>query len=85
MQRWTPQRIWGESHIPASGTERSKPQRGLMDPAWCLYDLLISTRYGAGIPESTLDKYDFFSVSQYCNALVDDGKGGEERVLASTC
>ena len=48
------------------------------DPAWCLYDLLISTRYGAGIPESTLDKYDFFSVSQYCNALVDDGKGGEE-------
>lgn len=48
------------------------------DPAWCLYDLLISTRYGAGIPEDTLDKYDFFSVSQYCNALVDDGKGGEE-------
>ncbi len=48
------------------------------DPAWCLYDLLISTRYGAGIPESTLDKYDFFSVSQYCNALVDDGRGGQE-------
>ena len=48
------------------------------DPAWCLYDLLISDRYGAGIPESTLDKYDFFSVSQYCNALVDDGKGGQE-------
>ena len=48
------------------------------DPAWCLYDLLISTRYGASIPESTLDKYDFFSISQYCNALVDDGKGGQE-------
>ena len=48
------------------------------DPAWCLYDLLISDRYGAGIPEDTLDKYDFFSVSQYCNALVDDGKGGQE-------
>ena len=48
------------------------------DPAWCLYDLLISERYGAGIPEDTLDKYDFFSVSQYCNALVDDGKGGQE-------
>lgn len=48
------------------------------DPAWCLYDLLISDRYGAGIPEETLDKYDFFSVSQYCNALVDDGKGGQE-------
>ena len=48
------------------------------DPAWCLYDLLISDRYGAGIPENTLDKYDFFSVSQYCNELVDDGKGGQE-------
>ena len=48
------------------------------DPAWCLYDLLISDRYGAGIPEDTLDKYDFFSVSQYCNELVDDGKGGQE-------
>ena len=48
------------------------------DPSWCLYDLLISDRYGASIPEDTLDKYDFFSVSQYCNALVDDGKGGQE-------
>ena len=48
------------------------------DPAWCLYDLLISDRYGAGVPEETLDKYDFFSVSQYCNALVDNGRGGQE-------
>ena len=48
------------------------------DPAWCLYDLLINTRYGAGIPEDTLDRYDFFAISQYCNTLVDDGKGGEE-------
>ena len=48
------------------------------DPAWCLYDLLINTRYGAGIPEDTLDKYDFFSISQYCNALVSDGQGGQE-------
>jgi predicted phage tail protein len=48
------------------------------DPAWILYDLLISERYGAGVPESTLDKYDFFAVSQYCNALVSDGAGGQE-------
>ena len=48
------------------------------DPAWILYDLLISERYGAGIPESTLDKYDFFAISQYCNALVPNGKGGKE-------
>lgn len=48
------------------------------DPAWCLYDLLISDRYGAGVPEETLDRYDFFAISQYCNALVDDGKGDQE-------
>ena len=48
------------------------------DPAWCLYDLLINDRYGAGVPEDTLDRYDFFAVSQYCNQLVDDGKGDQE-------
>jgi predicted phage tail protein len=48
------------------------------DPAWCLYDLLTNTRYGASIPASSLDRYDFYSISQYCNALVSDGKGGLE-------
>lgn len=48
------------------------------DPAWCLYDLLTSTRYGCSIPETTLDKWDFYAISQYCNALVADGKGGQE-------
>ena len=48
------------------------------DPAWCLWDLLTDERYGAGIPESSLDRYDFFAISQYCNTLVDDGNGGQE-------
>ena len=48
------------------------------DPAWCLWDLLTSTRYGAGVPEASLDRYDFFAISQYCNELVDDGKNGLE-------
>ena len=48
------------------------------DPAWCLFDLLTDTRYGAGVPEASLDRYDFFAISQYCNELVDDGKGDEE-------
>ena len=46
------------------------------DPAWCLYDLLISERYGVGIPEDTLDKWEFYKISQYCNELVDDGQPG---------
>ena len=41
-------------------------------PAWCLYDLLTNTRYGAGIPESSLDKFDFFEISKYCNAKIEN-------------
>jgi predicted phage tail protein len=48
------------------------------DPAWCLWDLLTSTRYGAGIPESSLDRYDFYAISQYCNELVSNGFGALE-------
>lgn len=50
------------------------------DPAWCLYDLLTSTRYGFGnhIDATQLDKFAFYSASQYCSALVPDGFGGTE-------
>ena len=55
------------------------------DPAWILYDLLITQtdrnadqQYGCGIPESSLDPYTFYGVSNYCSALVDDGKNGLE-------
>ena len=48
------------------------------DPAWLLYALLTDTRWGAGVPESSLDVFDFYTVSQYCSALVPDGKGGQE-------
>jgi predicted phage tail protein len=48
------------------------------DPAWCFYDLLISSRYGANISEATLDKWDFYNISQYCSELVSNGKGGQE-------
>jgi len=45
------------------------------DPAWILYDLLINDRYGCNIPEASLDKFTFKSVSEYCGGLVDDGSG----------
>jgi hypothetical protein len=50
------------------------------DPAWCLWDLLTSTRYGFGnhIDTTQLDKWAFYSASQYCSALVPDGFGGNE-------
>ncbi len=50
------------------------------DPAWILYDLLVNTRYGLGdhIKASQLDKFAFFSASQYCGELIDDGFGTTE-------
>jgi len=45
------------------------------DPAWILWDLLTSTRYGTGdhIQPATLDKWAFYRASQYCSELVPTG------------
>jgi hypothetical protein len=50
------------------------------DPAWILWDLLTSTRYGFGdhIKAAQLDKWAFYSASQYCSQLVPNGFGGTE-------
>ena len=50
------------------------------DPAWILWDLLTSTRYGFGdhIKAEQLDKWAFLTASLYCSGLVSDGAGGEE-------
>jgi len=49
-------------------------------PAWILYDLLTSARFGLGdhINAAQLDKWAFFAASKYANTLVDDGFGGTE-------
>jgi predicted phage tail protein len=49
-------------------------------PAWILFDLLTSSRYGFGnhIAALQLDKWAFFAASKYANALIDDGFGGQE-------
>jgi hypothetical protein len=50
------------------------------DPAWCLWDLLTSTRYGFGdhIKAAQLDKWAFYAASQYASELVPNGFGGTE-------
>lgn len=35
-------------------------------PAWCAYDYLTNTRYGAAIPESHFDEDSFFEVANRC-------------------
>jgi len=65
------------------------------DPAWILWDLLTSTRYGFGEHiltdqekqsftgnASRLDKWAFYAASIYCNELVPDGFGGTEQRFA---
>lgn len=50
------------------------------DPAWILYALLTNTRWGLGdhITSSQLDKFAFYSASQYASASIDNGFGGTE-------
>jgi predicted phage tail protein len=50
------------------------------DPAWILWDLLTSTRYGFGdhIQAAQLDKWAFYSASAYASELVPTGFGGTE-------
>jgi hypothetical protein len=50
------------------------------DPAWILWDLLTSTRYGFGdhIQAAQLDKWAFYAASQYASELVPDGFGSTE-------
>lgn len=48
------------------------------DPSWCFYNLLTDTRYGCSINPGNLQKFEFYAISQYCNELVSDFKGGQE-------
>lgn len=49
-------------------------------PAWILWDLLTSKRYGFGdyISADKLDKWSFYAASSYANELVPNGFGGTE-------
>lgn len=50
------------------------------NPAWCYYDLITNNRYGLGkyINTDLVDKWNLYEISQYCDQLVPDGKGGLE-------
>lgn len=50
------------------------------NPAWIFYDLVTNSRYGLGdlIPESLVDKWELYSVAQYCDEIVYDGYGQPE-------
>lgn len=49
-------------------------------PPWIYYDLLLNPRFGLGdrISGNQIDKWGLYQVAQYCDQMVDDGKGGLE-------
>lgn len=50
------------------------------NPAWVFYDLCTNSRYGLGnyMKPEWIDKWTLYQIAQYCDVLVDDGKGGQE-------
>lgn len=61
------------------GTFKTNPE-WCNDPAWILYDMLTNERFGCGefIDEAYIDKWAFYSISQYCAELISDGFGSIE-------
>ena len=50
------------------------------NPAWCFYDMVTNARFGLGdmIDATQVDKWELYRIGQYCDQMVDDGKGGQE-------
>ncbi|MDF4205106.1 phage tail protein [Pseudomonas protegens] len=50
------------------------------NPTWMTYDITVSDRFGLGrrIKPWQVDKWELYRISQYCDQLVPDGKGGME-------
>lgn len=50
------------------------------NPAWIYYDICTSKRYALGdrLTSAMLDKWSLYRLAQYCDQMVDDGKGGKE-------
>lgn len=50
------------------------------NPAWIFYDLVTHKRYGLGefIDAALVDKWALYTIAQYCDQLVPDGRGGTE-------
>ena len=49
------------------------------NPAWHIYNILNNSRYGLNIAKSDIDVVSLYELSKYCDELVDNGKGGQER------
>lgn len=76
--------------VPSNYDTRTRKYTGMWDgtfkvdwtdnPAWILYDVVTSKRYGLGnrLGDFGVDRWTLYQVSQYCDQLVPDGFGGQE-------
>lgn len=50
------------------------------NPAWIYYDICTNKRAALGdrLTAAMIDKWSLYRLAQYCDQLVDDGKGGQE-------
>ncbi len=50
------------------------------NPAWIFYDLVLDKIYGMGtrVDASMIDKWELYSIAQYCDQMVPNGAGGTE-------
>jgi predicted phage tail protein len=76
--------------VPSNYTPESRTYSGTWDgtfklawtdnPAWIYRDIIINDRYGLGrfISSDNVDKWELYQIAQYCDAMVSDGKGGQE-------
>ena len=57
------------------------------NPAWIFYDLVTNTRYGLGnfLSANMLDKWNLYSIGQYCDEFVPDGVSSSGYEPRFTC
>lgn len=50
------------------------------NPAWIFYDLVLDKIFGMGnrVDASMIDKWELYSIAQYCDQMVSNGAGGTE-------
>ncbi|EZQ10722.1 host specificity protein J [Acinetobacter sp. Ver3] len=76
--------------VPSNYNEITRKYTGMWDgtfkraysnnPAWIYYDICTSKRYALGdrLTSLMIDKWSLYRLAQYCDQMVDDGKGGQE-------
>ncbi|KTB67034.1 MULTISPECIES: phage tail tip fiber protein [Pseudomonas] len=76
--------------VPSNYDPRSRSYSGVWDgtfkeawtdnPTWVTYGITTNDRFGLGrrIKPWMVDKWELYRISQYCDQLVPDGKGGQE-------